>query len=120
MNTAVQSALLLLVSFVLIGQIQVLITKEVLDTWLQKFSGIKGMPFYIFIAFIFVKNVYDFTRISMEVTLINPNITLIRNLITLSILILVGLLAKRFYKNRTIESIFMKAGVKDGSDDSNS
>jgi hypothetical protein len=149
MNTAVRSALMLLVSFVLIGQIQVLITKEMLDRWLQKFSGIKGiiigalaggmfpggpyiyfpfiqsfnkkgMPFYIFIAFIFGKNIYDFTRIPMEVSLINPNIALIRNLVTLPIPIIVGLLAKQFYKNRTVESIFLRAGETGASDDHNS
>lgn len=149
MNTAVKTALMLIVSFVLIGQIQVLITKEMLEKWLQKLSGIKGiivgaiagglfpggpyiyfpfiqsfnnkgMPFYIFIAFIFGKNVYDFTRIPMEVSLISPNITLIRNLITLPIPIIIGLLAKRFYNNRTIESIIMKEGEKNASDDNNS
>lgn len=149
MNTAVKTALMLFVSFVLIGQLQVLITKEVLERWLQRLSGIKGiivgaiagglfpggpyiyfpfirtfnnkgMPFYIFIAFIFGKNVYDFTRIPMEVSLIDPNITLIRNLITLPIPIIAGLLAKRFYNNRTIKNIFTREGERVASDDSNS
>lgn len=148
-NTAVKTALMLFVSFVLIGQLQVLITKDALERWLQKLSGIKGiivgaiagglfpggpyiyfpfiesfnkkgMPFNIFIAFIFGKNVYDFTRIPMEVSLIDPNITLIRNLITLPIPIIAGLLAKRFYKDRTIESILMKEGERVASGDSNS
>jgi uncharacterized membrane protein YraQ (UPF0718 family) len=149
MNTAVQSALMLFVSFVLIGQIQVLVTKEMLDRWLQKLSGIKGillgaliggmfpggpyiyfpfiqsfnnkgMPFYIFIAFIFGKNVYDFARIPMEVSLIAPPITLIRNLITFPIPILFGLLAKRLYQTRTMEDVFMNGSGKDASDNRNS
>lgn len=149
MNTAVQSALMLFVSFVLIGQIQVLVTKEMLDKWLQKLSGIKGiiisaligglfpggpyiyfpfiqsfnnkgMPFYIFIAFIFGKNIYDFARIPMEASLVNPHIALIRNLITLPIPILLGLLAKRFYQNRTMENIFTDGSEKDASGNRNS
>ncbi|MGI6084963.1 MAG: hypothetical protein ACOYIF_05905, partial [Acetivibrionales bacterium] len=38
-NTAVKTALMLFVSFVLIGQLQVLITKDALERWLQKLSG---------------------------------------------------------------------------------
>lgn len=148
-KTAAQSALMLVVSFILIGQIQVLITKEMLDRWLQKFNGIKGiiigslvgglfpggpyiyfpfiqsftnkgMPFYIFIAFIFGKNTYDFTRIPMEVSLIDPKIALIRNLLTLPIPIIIGLLAQRFYKNRTVENVFLKERIKDASNNNNS
>lgn len=143
MNTAIRTALMLLTSFVLIGQIQVLVTKEMINKLLDKFSGIKGiiigaiagglfpggpyivypfiqsfnkkgMPFYILIAFILGKNVYDFSRIPMEVSIINPGITLIRNLITFPVPILIGLLTKRFYKTRTIEDIFMRAGETDG------
>lgn len=148
-QTASQSALMLLVSFIVIGQIQVLITKELLDEWLQKFSGIKGiiigafagglfpggpyiyypfiqsfnnkgLPFYILISFIFGKNLYDFSRIPMEISLISSNIALIRNLITLPIPIIVGLLAHSFYKNRTMESIYMEAGEENDPDNHNS
>lgn len=87
--------------------------------FIQSFNN-KGMPFYIFITFIFGKNVYDFTRIPMEASLIGPNITLIRNLITLPVPIIAGLIARRFYKNRTIESILMKEGEKHAADNNSS
>jgi len=143
-NTAVQSALMLLASFIIIGQIQVLLSKEILNKWLQKFSGIRGiiisafagglfpggpyiyypfilsfkekeLPFYILITFLFGKQVYDFSRIPMEVSLVDSNIALIRNLITIPIPIIVGLLAQRFFHNRTLENPFTEAGEKDGS-----
>ncbi len=143
-NTAIKSALMLVVSFIVIGQLQVLLSKELLDKWLQKFSGIKGilvsaiagglfpggpyiyypfissliekeLSFYIFITFIFGKHIYDFARIPMEVSLINSKIALIRNLITIPIPIIVGLLAKRFYNKRTMEISFMEAGEKNDS-----
>lgn len=143
-RTASRSVLMLLSSFIVIGQIQVLLSKEVLDKWLQKFSGIKGiiisalagglfpggpyiyypfilsfkekrLPFYIFIPFIYGKHVYDFSRVPMEMSLIDPNIALIRNLITLPIPIIAGLLAKRYFQYKTMESIFISRGDEDDS-----
>ena len=148
-NTAAQSSLMLLASFVLIGQLQVLITRELFSKALQRFSGIKGiiigalaggmfpggpyiyfpcidnfnrqgMPFYMFIAFIFGKNLYDFSRIPMESSLIHPSIALVRILITFPLPILVGLLARRLYENRTVQSIFTKVGEKHVSNHSDS
>lgn len=46
----------------------------------------------------------------MEMSLIDPNIALIRNLITLPIPIITGLLAQRFFANRTMENMFLKVG----------
>ncbi|MFA5529001.1 MAG: hypothetical protein WC996_10350, partial [Peptostreptococcales bacterium] len=43
MHIGIQSAFMLLASFVLVGQIQVLITKEIINKWLQRFSGLKGI-----------------------------------------------------------------------------
>ncbi|HZK00044.1 MAG TPA: hypothetical protein VFC79_08555 [Tissierellaceae bacterium] len=148
MRTANQSALMLLASFVVIGQIQVLLSKEMLDRWLQKFSGIKGiiisalagglfpggpyiyypfvlsfkekeLPFYIFVSFVFGKHVYDFSRFPMEMSLINPNIAVIRNLITLPIPIIVGMLAQRYFNNKTMETMFVKVGDHDDSNHNN-
>ena len=147
-QTASQSALMLLASFVVIGQIQVLLSKEMLDKWLQRFSGIKGiiisalggglfpggpyiyypfvlsfkekeLPFYIFISFVFGKHVYDFSRFPMEMSLINPNIALIRNLITLPIPIIAGLLAQGFFKGKTMENLFIKVGDDGDSNHNN-
>lgn len=144
LNTALRSALMLLASFLVIGQIQVLLTKEVLDRWLQKFSGItgvivsafvgglfpggpyiyypfvasfkgRGIPFYILISFLYGKMVYDVSRIPMEISLVSPKVAVVRYLVTLPIPIIVGLLAKRFFASRTIENIFLEAGEVDGS-----
>ena len=141
-NTANKSAIMLIVSFILIGQLQVLLSKELLDKWLQKFSGIKGifisaiaggffpggpyiyypfistflekkLPFYIFIAFIFGKHVYDFARIPMEISLISFKIALIRNLITIPIPIIAGLFVMRFHKLQAKGIRFIKDGEKD-------
>ncbi|HZK17269.1 MAG TPA: hypothetical protein VFC66_03405, partial [Anaerolineaceae bacterium] len=42
-NTAIQSALMLVVSFIVIAQIQILLSRERMDSWLGKYSGIKGI-----------------------------------------------------------------------------
>lgn len=148
-DTAIRTFPMLFVSFIVIGQIQVLLSKELLDKWLQKFSGIKGiivsaiagglfpggpyvyypfissfmekeLPFYIFISFVYGKHLYDFTRIPMEVSLIDPKIALIRNLITIPIPIIIGVLAKRFYGKSTMDIPFIRAGEKSGSNNNNS
>jgi uncharacterized membrane protein YraQ (UPF0718 family) len=139
-NTAIQSALMLVVSFIVIAQIQILLSKERIDSWLGKYSGIKGiaisaiagglipggpyvyyplaksfaekgLPVYILIAFLFGKHLYDFSRLPMEISLIDPQVALIRNLITLPIPIIAGLLAQRLLKNRTIGNIFSEGEV---------
>lgn len=147
-NTAIKSALMLFVSFILIGQLQVLLTKEVLDTWLNKFSGIKGViisaiagglfpggpyifypfvasfkekaiPFYILISFIFGKQIYDFSRIPMEMSLVNPQVTLIRYLITLPMPILAGM-AVKYYNDKYINKYpSMEAGEKNAANNNN-
>jgi uncharacterized membrane protein YraQ (UPF0718 family) len=148
LQTATGSVLMLVASFLVIGQIQVLLTQEMLANWLQKYSGSKkiivaalagglfpggpyvyypfavsftgkGLPFYILIAFLFGKKVYDFSRIPMETSLIDARIALIRNLITFPIPIMAGLLTQRFFGNRTVESIFGLGGDEDGSNHRN-
>ncbi len=138
-STAVQSFLMLVVSFVVIGQLHVLLTKEKLDKWLGKYSGVKGilisalagglfpggpyiyypfarsladkgLPFYILIAFLYGKNIYDFSRVPMEVSLVDPRIALIRNLITLPIPIITGLLAQRIFENRSVNDVLDRQG----------
>ena len=138
-GTALQSSLMLVASFMVIGQLHVLLTKEKLDKWLGKYSGLKGilisalagglfpggpyiyypfarsladkgLPFYILIAFLYGKNIYDFSRIPMEVSLVNPQIALIRLLITLAIPIITGLLAKRLFQHRSVEDVLAREG----------
>jgi uncharacterized membrane protein YraQ (UPF0718 family) len=123
-NTALRSVLLILASFVIIGQLNVLLTAEVIEKWLQKFSGIKAiivgaiagglfpggpyiyypfiasfkdknLPFYVFISFVFGKEVYDITRLPMEASLVSLKIAVIRYIITLPIPIIVGLYFER-------------------------
>jgi uncharacterized membrane protein YraQ (UPF0718 family) len=139
-NTAIQSALMLVVSFIVIAQIQILLSRERMDSWLGKYSGVKGiaisaiagglipggpyvyypfaksfaekgLPAYILIAFLFGKHLYDFSRLPMEISLIDPQIALIRNLITLPIPIIAGLLAEYLLKNRTKANLFSEGEV---------
>lgn len=132
-NTAANTALMLVASFLVIGQLNKLITTDVLEKWLQKFKGIKAiivsalagglfpggpyiyypfissfgdrqLPLYLFISFIYGKQIYDFSRLPMEISLVDPKVALIRVLITLPIPILMGLLAKKIFgPNRTLE-----------------
>lgn len=148
LNSASNSALMLFASFMIIGQIQVLLTKEMLDRWFKRFSGIKGivlsavagglfpggpylyypfvagltekgLPFYILIAFLLGKNTYDFARFPMEASLVAPNIAVIRNLITFPIPIIASVLARRFFGNKTIENILAQVGEKGASNNCN-
>ncbi|MEL7625765.1 MAG: hypothetical protein AAGU15_02790 [Anaerolineaceae bacterium] len=141
-KTAGQSSIMLIVSFVLIGQLNILITKEILDGWLQKFSGIKGIiisafagglfpggpyiyypfiqsfnnkgiPFYIFIAFIMGKNVYDISRVPMEISLVDPKISLVRYLVTLPIPILIAMITRRFFQGKAMDDVFISPGEKE-------
>ena len=74
------------------------------------------MPFYVFIAFIFGKQVYDFARLPMEISLVRADTALIRYLITLPIPIIVGLSVKHFLGDNVKFNVNLKAGGKDDSD----
>ena len=144
LNTAIKSAIMLLASFVIIGQLNVLLTSDLIKKWLERFEGIKAiivsaiagglfpggpyiyypfimsfkdknLPSYILISFIFGKQVYDFSRLPMESSFMGIDITLMRNIITLPIPIVVGILAKRFLKSVDIYNLNLKAGEKIGS-----
>ena len=148
-NTAYKSALMLAASFIIIGQLNVLLTADILEKWLKKFSGLKAiiisalagglfpggpyiyypfvlsfreknLPFYIFISFIFGKQIYDFTRLPMEISLIRADIAFIRFLITLPIPIIVGLSVKHFWGDNAKFNANLKAGGKDDSDNNHS
>ncbi|HOK49103.1 MAG TPA: hypothetical protein PLM18_02910, partial [Sedimentibacter sp.] len=91
-KSAGRSAIMLIASFVITGQLNVLLTPDVLEKWLKRFSGLKAivvsaaagglfpggpfiyypfiysfkdknLPFYVFISFLFGKQVYDFARL---------------------------------------------------------
>mgnify|MGYP006874549496 CR=1 FL=1 len=149
LNTTIKSALMLLASFIIIGQLNVLLTTDTIEKWLQKFKGIKAiivsaiagglfpggpyiyypfitsfkdrkLPSYILISFIFGKHIYDFSRLPMESSFISPGITLIRYIITLPIPIVVGLLARRFLNSIDLFNLNLKAGEEFGSNNNHS
>lgn len=125
-QTALQAGLLIIAAFLVIGQLQVLVTSELIKRWMQKFSGFrglalsslagglfpggpyifypflagfkgKGIPFYIMFAFISGKLIYDFTRLPLEISLITPFVALVRYIITLPVPLVMGLLSRRFF-----------------------
>jgi len=137
LRTLVQALPLIIAAFLLTGQLQAFLSKEWMDKLLQKFSGIKGIlfsaaagglfpgppyvyypflsgfkekgiPFYLFFSFLAGKHVYDVARLPMEISLINPGIALLRNLITIPIPILIGLLSRRLFSDKTVNDFFNK------------
>lgn len=119
---------LLIAAFLLMGLIQVLISKEFVEKWFGHESGIKGIILgsvagglvpggpYVFyplaatfllsgadigtiIAFIVAKNLWSVSRIPMEVALIGPKITAIRYAITFVFPIVLGIIVNTFFKS---------------------
>jgi len=115
----------------------VLVSKELIDRLLQKFTGTKGIlfttlaggffpgppyvfypflasfrekkiPFYLFFSFVVGKQVYDFARIPMEMSLISPGIALLRNAITVPFPLFMGLIARFFYRDMLTDEFFAK------------
>jgi len=140
-NSALAAAPMLFVSFIVIGQLRVLVSKEMLNKWLRNNEGIIGIllsalagglfpggpyvyypfiasfvekevPFSIFAAFIVGKQVYDFARIPMEIGFLGPEITLIRNIITFPVPIIIGFLAKNINPEKLGGAFFTKEGGK--------
>ncbi len=134
-NTFIRAIPLVIAAFVLTGQLGVLLSTEWIDRVLQKFTGFKGIaagaiagglfpgppyvfypfisgfkdkkvPFYLFYAFIQGKLVYDVARIPMEVSLINPAVALLRNLLTLPVPLIMGYLSRRFMTEGTSSDYF--------------
>ncbi len=125
-QTAIQVLLLIVAAFLVIGQLQTLISTEMIKSWLQKFSGNKGIflssltgglfpggpyifypflagfkdkgiPFYLLFAFVSGKQTFDFTRLPLEISLLTPWLALVRNVITLPVPFITGLISKRFF-----------------------
>ncbi len=135
--TLLQAVPLILAAFFVIGQLQQLISTDLINRLLQRFAGAKGIvlssigggafpgppyvyypflasfkdkkiPFYLFFTFIVGKQVYDFARIPMEVSLINPGIALLRNIITAPFPIIMGLIARYIYSDLLTDDYFIK------------
>ncbi len=132
LNTLLRALPIILAAFFLTGQLRALLSTESINRLLQKISGIKGVvlsciaggllpggpyvyypfiynfkekgiPFHLFFSFIVGKQVYDVARLPLEISLINPGIALLRNLITLPLPILLGLLSRFFFRGSTFE-----------------
>ncbi len=124
-RTAMRAFLLIIVAFIVIGQLQVLISSEMIKQWLDKYSGSKSIamssiagglfpggpyifypflagfkdksiPFYLIFSFVVGKQNYDFTRLPLEISLTTPGLALLRNIITLPFPFVMGLLIRRF------------------------
>ncbi len=140
LSTLLQALPLLVVAFIVTGQIQVLLSLEWIDRLWNKLSGVKGIfissvaggvfpgppyvyypfistfkdreiPSYMFFSFVAGKQVYDLLRLPMEMSLINPGIALLRNLITLPMPFLMGLIFRRFISRETTARFFGGRGV---------
>ena len=53
LNTAYISLIMLIVSFIIIGQLNILLTIETLKQWLEKFNGIKAIIVSAFVGGLF-------------------------------------------------------------------
>ncbi len=140
LSTLFQALPLLVVAFIVTGQMQVLISLELIDRLWYRLTGVKGIlissiagglfpgppyvyypfistfknrqiPSYMFFSFVAGKQVYDLLRLPMEISLINPLIALLRNLITLPVPLLMGLIFKRFISQKTTARFFGERGI---------
>lgn len=119
---------LIAAAFILAGMIQVLISKELINKWLGKDSGIKGIflgaiagalipggPYAFYpiaasfllsgaeigtvLAFVVAKNLWTLTRLPLEFALIGTKITIVRYIVTFVFPILVGFTANLFFRS---------------------
>ena len=134
-STLLQAIVLIVAAFVVIGQLQQIISIETINQLLQRFSGIKGIffasiaggmfpgppyvyypflssfkdkkiPFSLFFSFIVGKQIYDFARLPMEVSLINPGLALLRNIITAPFPILMGIISYYIFPETSIGEFY--------------
>lgn len=128
---------LIIMAFMVIGQMQTLISKDWMENTLEKFSGLRGillgafaggffpgppflfypfvaafvgrgLPLYILFSLVMGKLLWDFLRLPMEIALITPEIALLRNLITLPFPILVGWIIYRIFGDRTAADVLKR------------
>lgn len=138
-RTFIRALPLVLVAFLVTGQIQVLLSRERLAGLWDRLAGTRGIflssvagglfpgppyvyypflgafkgkefPAYFFFSFVVGKQIYDFTRLPMEMSLISPGIALIRNLITLPFPFLMGLFFRRFISRETTARFLAEGG----------
>ncbi|MCF8110862.1 MAG: permease [Desulfobacteraceae bacterium] len=117
---------LLAAAFILAGMIQVVVSKEMINKWLGKEAGVKGIILggiagalipggpYIFypiaasfllsgaeigtvLTFVVAKNVWSLSRLPMEFALLGLEVTYVRFIVTLIFPVIVGLVANAFF-----------------------
>ncbi len=125
-QTAMQAFLLIIIAFFVIGQLQVLISSDMIKRWLGKYSGNKSIvfsslagglfpggpyifypflsgfkgkniPFYLIFSFVAGKQSYDVTRFPLEASLTTPGLAILRNIITFPFPIVMGFIAKQYF-----------------------
>jgi uncharacterized membrane protein YraQ (UPF0718 family) len=118
---------LLIAAFILGGMIQVVVSKETINKWLGKDSGIKGIliggiagalipggPYVYYpiaasfllsgaeigtaVTFVVAKNLWSLSRLPMEIALLGPGLTFVRFVVTFTFPIIVGLIANAFFR----------------------
>src|SRR6056297_2807854 len=121
---------LLIAAFILAGMIQVLISKETVNKWLGKDSGLKGIMLggiagalipggpYVFypiaasfllagaeigtvVTFVVAKNLWSLSRLPMEIALLGPRLTLVRFVVTLLFPLIAGIIANIWFHGYT-------------------
>ncbi len=124
--TASQALLMIFAAFLVIGQLQTLVTSDMIKGWMQKYAGGrgiaissiagglfpggpyifypflagfkgKGISFYLLFSFVSGKQTYDFTRLPLEISLITPWIAILRNILTFPVPFIMGLISWRFF-----------------------
>ena len=125
-QTAMRAFLLIIIAFIVIGQLQVLISSDMIKGWLDKYSGNKSIiisslagglfpggpyifypflagfkgkriPFYLIFSFVSGKQSYDVTRLPLEASLTTPGLAILRNIITFPFPIIMGFIARRYF-----------------------
>jgi len=125
-HTAMRAFVMIIIAFIVIGQLQVLISSDMIKQWLDKYSGNKsivvsslagglfpggpyifypflasfkgkGIPFYLIFSFVAGKQSYDVTRLPLEAGLTTPGLAILRNLITFPFPFIMGFIARRYF-----------------------
>lgn len=133
-HTMVRAIPLILAAFLLIGQVQQLISTQLINRLILRFSGWrgiaygsalggifpappyvyypfmaslrgKGIPLYLFLSFLSGKQVYDLARFPMEVSLISPSIACLRLALTLPLPLSMGLVTRCFFGEASLDDI---------------
>ena len=123
----IKVAPLLIAAFVLAGMLQEVVSKETVNKWLGKDSGVKGILLggiagalipggpYIFypiaasfllsgaeigtvVTFVVAKNLWSLSRLPMEIALLGPRLTFVRFAVTMVFPLIAGIAANIFFK----------------------